>query len=181
MASIACWPALGGTATAQGWHWHCSIATKPVLQHSPACCRFNTILLDFDRDVWSYISLGYFKQRTIAGEVGSSTMPHKVCCTAQALLQLCPHGVTTPNNCCTNAMPPCLLNMVDLKPLFCRGCASSLPDQGTQTKLSTPMAMDSAFCLPACHLQLHPVVWSHRDCMLSSAMATQYPLTRQGY
>ena len=40
--------------------------------------RFNTILLDFDRDVWSYISLGYFKQRTIAGEVGSSTMPHKV-------------------------------------------------------------------------------------------------------
>jgi adenylosuccinate lyase len=40
--------------------------------------RFNTILLDFDRDVWSYISLGYFKQRTVAGEVGSSTMPHKV-------------------------------------------------------------------------------------------------------
>jgi adenylosuccinate lyase len=40
--------------------------------------RFNTILLDFDRDVWGYISLGYFKQRTIAGEVGSSTMPHKV-------------------------------------------------------------------------------------------------------
>lgn len=43
-----------------------------------ACCRFNTILLDFDRDVWGYISLGYFKQKTIAGEVGSSTMPHKV-------------------------------------------------------------------------------------------------------
>ncbi|MDP7537119.1 MAG: adenylosuccinate lyase [Methylococcales bacterium] len=40
--------------------------------------RFNTILLDFDRDIWSYISLGYFKQKTIAGEVGSSTMPHKV-------------------------------------------------------------------------------------------------------
>ena len=40
--------------------------------------RFNTILLDFDRDIWSYISLGYFKQRTITGEVGSSTMPHKV-------------------------------------------------------------------------------------------------------
>ena len=35
-------------------------------------------MLDFDRDVWGYISLGYFKQRTIAGEVGSSTMPHKV-------------------------------------------------------------------------------------------------------
>ena len=43
-----------------------------------AICRFNTILIDFDRDVWSYISLGYFKQRTIEGEIGSSTMPHKV-------------------------------------------------------------------------------------------------------
>lgn len=43
-----------------------------------AVARFNTILIDFDRDIWGYISLGYFKQRTIAGEVGSSTMPHKV-------------------------------------------------------------------------------------------------------
>lgn len=43
-----------------------------------AICRFNTILLDFNRDVWGYISLGYFKQKTIAGEIGSSTMPHKV-------------------------------------------------------------------------------------------------------
>ncbi|CAC9522799.1 Adenylosuccinate lyase (EC 4.3.2.2) @ SAICAR lyase (EC 4.3.2.2) [uncultured Gammaproteobacteria bacterium] len=40
--------------------------------------RFNTILIDFCRDIWGYISLGYFKQKTIAGEVGSSTMPHKV-------------------------------------------------------------------------------------------------------
>ena len=40
--------------------------------------RFNTILIDFCRDIWSYISIGYFKQKTIAGEVGSSTMPHKV-------------------------------------------------------------------------------------------------------
>jgi len=40
--------------------------------------RYNTILIDFCRDVWGYISLGYFKQKTIAGEVGSSTMPHKV-------------------------------------------------------------------------------------------------------
>ncbi len=45
-----------------------------------AVVRFNNILLDFDRDAWAYISLGYFKQRTIAGEVGSSTMPHKVRC-----------------------------------------------------------------------------------------------------
>jgi len=43
-----------------------------------ALARFNTILIDFCRDVWGYISLGYFKQRTIAGEIGSSTMPHKV-------------------------------------------------------------------------------------------------------
>ena len=40
--------------------------------------RANTILLDLTRDLWSYISIGYFKQKTIAGEVGSSTMPHKV-------------------------------------------------------------------------------------------------------
>jgi adenylosuccinate lyase len=40
--------------------------------------RSNTILIDFARDIWGYISLGYFKQKTIAGEVGSSTMPHKV-------------------------------------------------------------------------------------------------------
>ncbi|MBK5144692.1 adenylosuccinate lyase [Budviciaceae bacterium BWR-B9] len=40
--------------------------------------RFNTILLDFDRDIWGYIALNHFKQKTIAGEIGSSTMPHKV-------------------------------------------------------------------------------------------------------
>ncbi len=43
-----------------------------------AISRFNNILIDFSRDVWGYISLGYFKQKTVAGEVGSSTMPHKV-------------------------------------------------------------------------------------------------------
>ena len=43
-----------------------------------AQARLNTILIDFSRDVWSYVSIGYFKQKTIAGEVGSSTMPHKV-------------------------------------------------------------------------------------------------------
>ncbi len=43
-----------------------------------AMARSNTVLIDFARDIWGYISLGYFKQRTIAGEVGSSTMPHKV-------------------------------------------------------------------------------------------------------
>jgi adenylosuccinate lyase len=43
-----------------------------------AISRANTILLDLDRDIWGYISVGYFKQRTKAGEIGSSTMPHKV-------------------------------------------------------------------------------------------------------
>jgi adenylosuccinate lyase len=43
-----------------------------------AAARFNTILIDFNRDVWGYISLGYFRQKVVKGEVGSSTMPHKV-------------------------------------------------------------------------------------------------------
>ena len=43
-----------------------------------AIARFNVVLIDFARDLWGYISLGYFRQRTVAGEVGSSTMPHKV-------------------------------------------------------------------------------------------------------
>ncbi len=43
-----------------------------------AMCRINTILLDLSRDMWTYISMDYFKQKTVAGEVGSSAMPHKV-------------------------------------------------------------------------------------------------------
>jgi adenylosuccinate lyase len=43
-----------------------------------AISRFNTILIDLARDLWGYVSLGYFRQKTVAGEVGSSTMPHKV-------------------------------------------------------------------------------------------------------
>ena len=43
-----------------------------------ALARFNTILTDLNRDIWTYISMAYFGQKTIAGEVGSSTMPHKV-------------------------------------------------------------------------------------------------------
>lgn len=43
-----------------------------------AVARFNTILIDFCRDIWGYVSLGHFKQKVVAGEVGSSTMPHKV-------------------------------------------------------------------------------------------------------
>ena len=43
-----------------------------------AMARWNTILIDIDRDIWTYISMAYFGQKTVAGEVGSSTMPHKV-------------------------------------------------------------------------------------------------------
>ena len=49
-----------------------------MAEYFQAMSRFNTILIDFCRDVWGYISLGYFKQKTIEGEIGSSTMPHKV-------------------------------------------------------------------------------------------------------
>ncbi len=49
-----------------------------IAELNDALARFNTILIDFCRDLWGYISLGYFRQRVIAGEVGSSTMPHKV-------------------------------------------------------------------------------------------------------
>ena len=47
-------------------------------EYSHALIRYNTILIDFSRDVWGYISLGYFKQKVAKNEVGSSTMPHKV-------------------------------------------------------------------------------------------------------
>ncbi len=49
-----------------------------IAEFFDALARFNTILIDLSRDLWAYISLAYFKQRTVAGEVGSSTMPHKV-------------------------------------------------------------------------------------------------------
>jgi adenylosuccinate lyase len=49
-----------------------------IAEYCHALMRANTVLLDLARDMWSYISLGYFKQRMIEGEVGSSTMPHKV-------------------------------------------------------------------------------------------------------
>ena len=49
-----------------------------LAEYFDAISRLNQILVDFSRDIWSYISLGYFKQRMIEGEVGSSTMPHKV-------------------------------------------------------------------------------------------------------
>lgn len=68
--------------TGLGLDWNaCTIQIEPhdyIAELFDALARFNVILIDFSRDVWGYISLGYFKQKTIAGEVGSSTMPHKV-------------------------------------------------------------------------------------------------------
>ena len=49
-----------------------------IAEYFHALSRFNNVLLDFDRDIWAYISLGYFRQKTVAGEIGSSTMPHKI-------------------------------------------------------------------------------------------------------
>jgi len=77
------WPAFSENfVTSLGLSWNpYTIQIEPhdyIAEFFHAVSRFNTILLDFDRDIWSYISLGYFKQKTIAGEVGSSTMPHKV-------------------------------------------------------------------------------------------------------
>ncbi|MET1253754.1 adenylosuccinate lyase [Aliikangiella maris] len=49
-----------------------------IAEYFDVITRYNVILLDFDRDIWGYIALGHFKQKTVAGEIGSSTMPHKV-------------------------------------------------------------------------------------------------------
>ncbi len=77
------WPALARQfVESLGLEWNpYTIQIEPhdyMAELFDAMARANTILIDFARDVWGYISLGYFKQRTVAGEVGSSTMPHKV-------------------------------------------------------------------------------------------------------
>jgi len=87
-AHLSAYPETDWAATAQrfvtslGLDWNpYTIQIEPhdyIAELFDAIARFNTILIDFDRDVWGYISLGYFRQRTVAGEVGSSTMPHKV-------------------------------------------------------------------------------------------------------
>ena len=68
--------------TSLGLDWNpYTIQIEPhdyIAEYFSVVGRFNTILLDFCRDVWAYISIGYFKQKTVAGEIGSSTMPHKV-------------------------------------------------------------------------------------------------------
>ncbi|MGL5949577.1 MAG: adenylosuccinate lyase [Aeromonas sp.] len=77
------WHALAGEfVTGLGLTWNpYTTQIEPhdyIAELFDAVARFNTILIDFNRDIWGYISLGHFKQRTVAGEIGSSTMPHKV-------------------------------------------------------------------------------------------------------
>lgn len=77
------WPALAQQVVAGlGLSWNpYTTQIEPhdyIAELFDAIARINTVLIDFARDVWGYISLGYFKQRTVEGEVGSSTMPHKV-------------------------------------------------------------------------------------------------------
>ena len=87
-AHLSAYPALDWQALAERFVTSLGLAWNPyttqiephdyVAEFFDALARFNTIVIDFDRDVWAYISNGYFRQRTIEGEVGSSTMPHKV-------------------------------------------------------------------------------------------------------
>jgi adenylosuccinate lyase len=87
-AHLSAYPDIDWEANAQAFINELGIAWNPyttqiephdyIAELFDAVARFNTILIDLNRDIWSYISIGYFKQKTIAGEVGSSTMPHKV-------------------------------------------------------------------------------------------------------
>ena len=87
-AHLAAYPAVDWEAAARefvtglGLEWNpYTTQIEPhdfIAEYFDAIGRYNTVLLDFCRDVWGYISLGYFKQKTVANEVGSSTMPHKV-------------------------------------------------------------------------------------------------------
>jgi adenylosuccinate lyase len=87
-AHIAAYPDVDWPAHAQAFVEGLGLAWNPyTIQIEPhdymaelfdAMARFNTVVVDLCRDLWSYISIGYFRQKTVAGEVGSSTMPHKV-------------------------------------------------------------------------------------------------------
>jgi adenylosuccinate lyase len=77
------WGAAGARfVTSLGLAWNeYTVQIEPhdwIAEYCDALARLDTILIDFARDVWGYVSLGYFRQRVVAGEVGSSTMPHKV-------------------------------------------------------------------------------------------------------
>jgi adenylosuccinate lyase len=87
-AHLSAYPMIDWEAYAQEFVSHLGIVFNPyTIQIEPhdymaelfdSFARINTILIDLNRDIWSYISLGYFKQKVVTGEVGSSTMPHKV-------------------------------------------------------------------------------------------------------
>ncbi len=87
-AHLAAYPAIDWARFAQDFVESLGLAWNPytiqiephdyIAEYCDALARLNTVLIDFARDVWGYIALGHFKQRTVAGEVGSSTMPHKV-------------------------------------------------------------------------------------------------------
>jgi len=87
-AHLSAYPDVGWEANAKAFVESLGLSFNPyttqiephdyIAELFDAVRRFNIILIDFDRDVWGYISLGYFKQRLKDGEVGSSTMPHKV-------------------------------------------------------------------------------------------------------
>ncbi|MEW6513380.1 MAG: adenylosuccinate lyase [Pseudomonadota bacterium] len=87
-AHISAYPELDWEGIAKGFIESLGLSFNPyTIQIEPhdamaelfdAIARCNTILIDADRDIWQYISMGYFKQKTKAGEIGSSTMPHKV-------------------------------------------------------------------------------------------------------
>ncbi|MCW8879114.1 MAG: adenylosuccinate lyase [Kangiellaceae bacterium] len=87
-AHISAYPEVDWPAFAQGFVESLGLTWNPyttqiephdyVAEYFDVITRFNTILIDYDRDIWGYIALGHFKQKTVAGEIGSSTMPHKV-------------------------------------------------------------------------------------------------------
>src|SRR6185503_11879823 len=87
-AHVAAAPQVDWPRLAEGFVTRFGVAYNPLtIQIEPhdalaevfdALARLNTILIDLDRDLWGYISLGYFRQKVKEGEVGSSTMPHKV-------------------------------------------------------------------------------------------------------
>jgi adenylosuccinate lyase len=87
-AHVSAYPEVDWPALAQGFVESLGLAFNPyttqiephdwMAEYFHALMRYNTVLLDLNRDLWGYISIGYFRQKTVAGEVGSSTMPHKV-------------------------------------------------------------------------------------------------------
>lgn len=87
-AHMVAYPGVDWAAFSQGFVESLGITWNPyttqiephdyIAEYFQAMMRFHNILIDFSRDIWSYISIGFFKQKVVDGEVGSSTMPHKV-------------------------------------------------------------------------------------------------------